>query len=109
MHHLGTESFDGSGNVGGNITGSYFHIEDRASDPYFKLVDSDGQIGYVQLLPSNQGVAIGSTSTLSLIVNPSGNVTIGTTTDSGYKLQVGGSERVYGDLIVDGEVSALVA
>ena len=38
-----------------------------------------------------------------------GNVLIGTTTDNGYKLQVNGSERVYGDLIVDGEVSALVA
>ena len=103
------QSFDGSANVSGNITGSYFHIEDRASDPYFKLVDSDGQKGYLQLLPNNQGVAIGSTSTLSLTVNPSGNVLIGTTTDNGYKLQVNGSERVYGDLIVDGEVSALVA
>ena len=39
----------------------------------------------------------------------SGNLLIGTTTDNGYKLQVNGSERVYGDLIVDGEVSALVA
>ena len=76
---------------------------------YFKLVDSDGQKGYVQLLPQNAGIAIGSTSTLSLTVNPSGNVLIGTTTDNGYKLQVNGSERVYGDLIVDGEVSALVA
>ena len=102
-------SFDGTADVSGTITGSYFHIEDRASDPYFKLVDSDGQKGYLQLLPNNQGVAIGSTSTLSLTVNPSGNVLIGTTTDNGYKLQVNGSERVYGDLIVDGEVSALVA
>ena len=96
-------------NVSGNISGTYFHIEDRASDPYFKLVDSDGQKGYLQLLPNNQGVAIGSTSTLSLTVTPSGNVLIGTTTDNGYKLAVNGSERVYGDLIVDGEVSALVA
>ena len=42
-------------------------------------------------------------------ISTSGNVLIGTTTDNGYKLQVNGSERVYGDLIVDGEVSALVA
>ena len=103
------QSFDGSANVSGNVIGAYFHIEDRASNPYFKLVDSNGQIGYLQLLPNNQGVAIGSTSTKSLTVNPSGNVLIGTTTDNGYKLQVNGSERVYGDLIVDGEVSALVA
>ena len=42
-------------------------------------------------------------------IKPNGNVLIGTTTDNGYKLQVNGSERVYGDLIVDGEVSALLA
>lgn len=42
-------------------------------------------------------------------LNQNGNILIGTTTDNGYKLQVNGSERVYGDLIVDGEVSALVA
>ena len=100
-------SFDGSGNVSGNITGSYFHIEDRASDPYFKLVDSDGQIGYVQLLPQNAGIAIGSTSALSLTVNPLGNVLIGTTTDNGYKLDVNGTGHYSGDLVVDGEVVAV--
>ena len=42
-------------------------------------------------------------------LNQNGNILIGTITDNGYKLQVNGSERVYGDLIVDGEVSALVA
>ena len=42
-------------------------------------------------------------------IRPNGNILIGTTTDNGYKLQVNGSERVYGNLIVDGEVSALVA
>ena len=46
---------------------------------------------------------------IGFILNSSGNVLIGTTTDNGYKLQVKGSERIYGDLIVDGEVSALVA
>ena len=101
--------FDGNADVSGNISGTYFHIEDRASNPYFKLVDSNGQIAYIQLLPNNEGVSIGSASTLPLTVNPSGNVLIGTTTDNGYKLQVNGSERIYGDLIVDGEVSALVA
>ena len=49
-------------------------------------------------------------SNLSFLeIKPNGNVLIGTKTDNGYKLQVNGSERVYGDLIVDGEVSALVA
>ena len=44
-----------------------------------------------------------------MVITNNGNILIGTTTDNGYKLQVNGSERVYGDLIVDGEVSALVA
>jgi hypothetical protein len=85
------QSFDGTANVSGNISGTYFHIEDRASNPYFKLIDREGQIGYVQLLPFNKGVAIGSIESKSLIVNPSGNVLIGTTEDRGYTLQVNGT------------------
>ena len=54
-------------------------------------------------------IARGTSSTPFLEINNNGNILIGTTTDNGYKLQVNGSERVYGDLIVDGEVSALVA
>ena len=50
-----------------------------------------------------------STFNTILDITKGGNILIGTTTDNGYKLQVAGSERVYGDLIVDGEVSALVA
>ena len=50
-----------------------------------------------------------STYNAILDITKGGNILIGTTTDNGYKLQVNGSERVYGDLIVDGEVSALVA
>ena len=38
-----------------------------------------------------------------------GNILIGTTTDNGYKLDVNGRGHYSGDLIVDGEVSALVA
>ena len=100
------QSFDGSADVSGNIIGSYFHIVDRASNPYFKLVDSDGQIGYVQLLPQNAGVSIGSASTLSLTVNPSGNVLIGTLTDNGYKLDVNGRGHYSGDIVCGGEVVA---
>ena len=38
-----------------------------------------------------------------------GNLLIGTTTNNGYKLDVNGKGHYSGDLIVDGEVSALVA
>ena len=51
----------------------------------------------------------GGVDVIAHIAGNSGNILIGTTTDNGYKLQVNGSERVYGNLIVDGEVSALVA
>ena len=59
----------------------------------------------------SSGFKAGSITASTLLLNPvyGGNVLIGTTTDNGYKLQVNGSERVYGDLIVDGEVSALVS
>ena len=70
----------------------------------------DSALGWVFKIDTSNNVTISSSaSTSSLTVNPLGNVLIGTTTDNGYKLQVNGSERVYGDLIVDGEVSALVA
>lgn len=78
--------------VSGNISGNYFHIEDRASNPYYKLIDSDGQLGYFQLLPYNKGVAIGSTSSLSLVVSPSGYVGIGSKSPQ-YKLDVYGNAR----------------
>ena len=83
------QSFNGSSNVSGSISGTYFHIEDRASNPYFQFIDSSNQIGYFQLLPQNKGIAIGSTGSKSLIVNPSGNVGIGITNPL-YKLTVNG-------------------
>ena len=83
------QSFNGTSNVSGSISGTYFHIEDRVSNPYFRFIDSSNQIGYFQLLPQNKGVAIGSIESKSLIVNPSGNVGIGITSPT-YKLHVAG-------------------
>ena len=83
------QSFDGTRDISGSIRGTYFHIEDRASNPYFQFIDSSNQIGYFQLLPQNKGIAIGSTESKSLIVNPSGNVGIGTNSPA-YKLHVVG-------------------
>lgn len=93
------QSFDGTRDISGSIRGTYFHIEDRASNPYFKFIDSSNQIGYFQLLPQNKGVAIGSTESKSLIVNPSGNVGIGTTNLS-YKLSVGGDIGTEGNIYI---------
>ena len=71
--------------------------------------NSGTDIGVYSLLVNSGLFRIRQNITEVLCINTSNNVLIGTTTDNGYKLQVNGSERVYGDLIVDGEVSALVA
>ena len=71
--------------------------------------NSGTNIGVYSLLVNSGLFRIRQNITEVLCINTSNNVLIGTTTDNGYKLQVNGSERVYGDLIVDGEVSALVA
>ena len=71
-----------------------FHFNNSTSDYTSRIIEE--QSG---LLTINE--------VLNVVNN--GNVLIGTRADNGYKLQVNGSERVYGDLIVDGEVSALVA
>ena len=44
-----------------------------------------------------------------LTITSDGDILIGTTTEKGYKLDVNGTGHYSGDLIVDGEVSALVA
>ena len=114
--------FDGTGNVSGNILlgvgsdytiGTGYDSSDRIA--YNKIVFGAGSTGLQYI---SGGWTIGNviahrfivgSKTTALAITNNGNILIGTTTDNGYKLQVNGSERVYGDLIVDGEVSALVA
>ena len=70
----------------------------------------EGMWGITTIAGGNFRIRGGAHSASDLVnITQGGNILIGTTTDNGYKLQVNGSERVYGDLIVDGEVSALVA
>ena len=121
------QSFDGTGNVDGGITirrtwstglynegirvvgtseqwcGIFLGTQDSYSgyqDSQWNIVKTDIDTFRIMRGPSYLSF---------LEIKPNGNVLIGTTTDNGYKLQVNGTERVYGDLIVDGEVSALVA
>lgn len=68
------QSFDGTGDVSGSLTGTNFLIMDRASNPYLKFTEN-GLNGFIQFL--NGTIAIGPTSTKSLLVNNNGNVTIG--------------------------------
>lgn len=120
-------SFDGTGNVDGGITirrtsdmGSYnegVRVVGASSEwcgVFLGTADATAGAETTQwnILKTNEDsfrIGRGLSYISFLEINNNGNVLIGTTTDNGYKLQVGGSERVYGDLIVDGEVSALVA
>ena len=99
------QSFDGSANVDGRAV---FTFDDGQK---IIIETNAGGSNYCGISFFNSGFKVGTITASTLLLNPvyGGNVLIGTTTDNGYKLQVNGSERVYGDLIVDGEVSALVA
>ena len=118
------QSFDGNGNVNGvlSITTTDEPIYGIGPEINFYL-GGRGQLAMIRAVYesvdwSSINPAAGSlrfytaennSPTEKMRICPNGNVLIGTATDNGYKLQVNGSERVYGDLIVDGEVSALVA
>lgn len=63
------QSFNGTANVGGTITGSYFKINDTSTNPYLKLTQGSnwyiqGYSGYLYL---------GAGSTKSLRIDSSGN------------------------------------
>lgn len=109
------QSFDGTGNItgialfdgykiSGTKPGAYVII--NKSGDFFGIGGSKTNTAYISFGTCK---SIGTWISEQMTITTTGNVLIGTTTDNGYKLQVNGSERVYGDLIVDGEVSALVA
>ena len=122
------QSFDGTKDIDGyikvNVNSSPDTIADYIGLRLHRSVASSDDYGVALMLSAyqNKGLMItggglgglisyydGTSNTGLISFSHTGNVSIGTTTDNGYKLQVNGSERVYGDLIVDGEVSALVA
>ena len=121
------QSFDGTGNITktlhitehipnasysegiriNTMNGSYSSIWFNTTNIYGY---DEGMWGITAMAGGNFRIRGGAHSASDLVnITQDGNILIGTTTDNGYKLQVNGSERVYGDLIVDGEVSALVA
>ena len=100
------QSFDGMGDIWGDLNMRYNKITFGGSANDYHIGWGDGNM----LVYKNYfGHYFVTNNTERMRITIGGNVLIGTTTDNGYKLQVNGSERVYGDLIVDGEVSALVA
>lgn len=106
------QSFDGTSDVNGdiNITDGVIRINSKALIYVRSGISILGNYTQNTFLRGNViEFQCGSSAETAMTILSSGNVLIGTTTGNGYKLQVIGSERVYGDLIVDGEVSALVA
>lgn len=63
------QSFNGTANVSGNITGSYFKINDTSSNPYLQL--TQGSTWYIQ--GYNSYLYLGAGSTKSLRIDSSGN------------------------------------
>lgn len=63
------QSFNGTANVTGNITGSYFKINDTSSNPYLQL--TQGATWYIQ--GYNNYLYLGAGSTKSLRVDATGN------------------------------------
>ena len=62
--------------------------------------------GYNTYLDGNNiYLRYGTSHTIGLILNSSGNVLIGTTTDSGYKLAVNGNARISGGITIAGAAS----
>ena len=92
------QSFDGSGNVSGNMTGvgtitsTYYSLHNISNNPYLKF-NVDGKITYVQALST--GIGVGPTYTALFVTNDS-KVGIGTASPS-EKLSVAGWVGTIGD------------
>lgn len=94
------QSFDGTGDIAKTTVGTMGWL-------YFRNASDDGNDGYVgrgasgnniELFAYNGNLHLGTGTTNRLSINSSGNVLIGTTTDSGYKLDVNGTIRSKGDI-----------
>jgi hypothetical protein len=75
----------------------------RAAGSGTQMYMQDGAIEFRRAATGAAGSVASITSTMKMLKN--GNVLIGTTTDSGYKLDVNGTARISGDLKLTGQAT----
>ena len=99
------QSFDGTGNVSGNLIGSNFGIYDVSGNPYIKF--SSGGVSTLMQMLTTGALSLGSSYT-HFVITQEGNVGFGTTTPTtsidikGKSMEVG--ESVYGSGGVGSEI-----
>lgn len=83
------QSFDGTGNVSGNINLNLAKLIWRGEESYSISCPTTATAAKL-LYKAFNGHQFEYSGGIAMLINPSGNVLIGTTTDSGYKLDVAG-------------------
>ena len=81
------QSFDGTGNVSGNLVGSNFGIYDVSGNPYIKF--SSGGVSTLMQMLTTGALSLGSSYT-HFVITQEGNVGIGTPNPKG-KVDINGS------------------
>ena len=96
------KSFDGTANVSGSISSSYFHLSDDSSNPNLRFTVG-GTKAYLQMTSAGISMDYGLSSDKMVYLSIAGNVGIGTKAPA-HKLHVAGTGYFKDDLEVGGDL-----